>query len=72
MNTSRSDALHIIAAGSLTNPWFSPAALPAGRRLPATSVPTIITPVRIAAARKRKRPGQSLSTPGCIPRPCAI
>ena len=39
---------------------------------PVRKVAIRIIAVCIAAARKRKRPGQSRANPGCIPRPCAI
>ena len=77
MNTSRIDALRAVAAESASDPVVftcgSTSRETAACDLhPNHHYPVPIAPVRIVAARKRKRPGQSPANPGCIPRPCAI
>ena len=77
MDTSRIDALRAIAAEFASDPVVftcgsTSREMAACDRRPSHHHPVPIAAVRIAAARKRKRPAQSRATPGCIPRPCAI
>ena len=77
MNTSRIDALRAIAPEFASDPVVftcgsTSRETAACDRHPNHHHPVPIVAVRIAVVRKRKRPGQSRPTPGCIPRPCAI
>ena len=77
MNTSRMDALRAVAAEFASDlvvfTCGSTSLETAACDLrPNRHHPVPIAAVRIATARKRKRPGQSRPSPGCIPRPCAI
>ena len=77
MNTSRGDAIQSIAAAFPDEPAVftcgsTSREKAACDRRPNHHHPVRIATVRIAAACKRKRPGQSPANPGCIPRPCAI
>ena len=72
MNTSRMDALRAVAAEFASDLVVFTCGSTSLETAACDLRPNHHRPVRIATARKRKRPGQSRANPGCIPRPCAI
>ena len=67
MNTSRSDALRAIAAEFASDPVVFICGSTSREMAACHRRPNHHRPARIAAARKRKRPGQSRANPSRVP-----